>query len=225
MNRQVIPALDKDLSEKYKFEFVGYEDETPQTQIAQLQAEMTVHSTMNDLLRASQKEEMKGVDAADLPLNQAFWMLVEKNYTKGEIREKFFGDKDASKKRELQYIPGDPAFMGWQQLLMTMDRQKIQDKQMKQQMEAEAEASQEQSQRDQEQHDREGERHDAEMGMHRDSQAAAVAQKSLQDIAKEEGVGSSPLMIGGTPVANPINKSEDAEDSLNKSQEDQQDDD
>lgn len=211
MNREVIPAVDMDLAAKYKFEFVGYEDETPQTQVAQLQAEMTVHSSMNDLLKAAQKGDIKDI-AADLPLNPSFWALIEKNYTKGEIRELFFGDKDASKRRELQYIPGDPAFMGWQQLLLTMDRQKIQDRMMKQQQEAEAEANEKESQRADEEHAREQEKHEAEMDQHKNAQAHAMAQ-SVQDTAKQEGLGSKPLNIGGQPVANPINKSKDPQKS------------
>jgi len=207
MNRHIIPAVDKELSNKYKFEFVGYSDETPQTQVAQLQAEMTVHSSMNDLLRSGQKEELKDMEIADLPLNQSFWMQVEKNLTKGEIREIFFKDKGASKRRELQYFPGDPAFMGWQQLLMTLDRQKIQDRMMKQQQEAESDTQEQESGRQDGEHQREQEKHDAEMDANKNAQAHAVAQQSVQDIAKQEGLGSSPLVIGGKPVANPINKS------------------
>jgi hypothetical protein len=210
INRSVIPAIDMDFAEKYKFEFTGYEDETPQTLIAQLQAEMTVHSSMNDLLKAAQKCDIKDI-VADLPLNSAFWALIEKNYTKGEIREIFFGDKDASKRRELQYIPGDPAFMGWQQLLLTMDRQKMQDRMMKQQQEAMAAQQEEEASRTNEQHSMEKEKHDIEVEQHRNAQAHAMAQ-SVQDTAKEEGVGTKPLMIGGVPVANPLNKSDKKSD-------------
>jgi hypothetical protein len=214
INRNVIPAIDMDFAEKYKFEFTGYEDETPQTQVAQLQAEMTVHSSMNDLLKSAQKCDIKDI-VADLPLNSSFWALVEKNYTKGEIREIFFGDKDASKRRELQYIPGDPAFMGWQQLLLTMDRQKMQDKMMKEQQEAQAAAQQEEASRTDEQHDMEKEKHDIEVEQHRNAQAHAMAQ-SVQDTAKEEGVGQKPLMIGGVPVANPLNKSDKKSEKSDK---------
>lgn len=215
MNRQVIPALDKELAKKYRFEFTGMDDDTPQTQIAQLQAEMTVHSSMNDLLHASQKEDIKDV-VAELPLNPSFWALVEKNYTKGEIREKFFGDEGASSKRELQYIPGDPAFMGWQQLLLTIDRQKIQDKQMEQQMQQQAEAQQQEAQTQQQQaqmqqeaHEMEKEKHGLEVDNHKNAQAHAIAQESLKETAKTQGLGSEPLFIDGKPTANPINKSKD----------------
>jgi hypothetical protein len=207
MNQEIIPAINSEFAEKYKFEFVGYDDETPQTQVAQLQAEMTVHATMNDLLKASQKEKLD-FEIADLPLNQSFWALIERCYTKGEIREKFFKDKGASQRRELQYFPGDPAFMGWQQLLLTIDRQKEQDKMMQDQMQQQQQQQQQQVKLQEAEHSRQQEQHDAAMNAHKNAQAHAVVNgaKDLKETGKEFGLGSKPLDIGGTPVANPINK-------------------
>jgi hypothetical protein len=204
INGDVLPAVDPVFAEKYKFEFVGYTDETPQTQVAQLQAEMTVHSTMNDLLRAAQKEPVK-TDAADLPLNAAFWSLIERNYTKGEIREKLFGDIGASQKRELQYFPGDPAFMGWQQLLLTIDRQKKQDEMMKEQMEQQKQAQEVEHKHAEGEHQREEEQHDLMMEREKDASAHAVVGESLKDTAKQYGAATTPLHIEGKSVANPIN--------------------
>lgn len=200
INCDILPAFDKEIAKHFEFKFTGYDDESPQTQIAQLQAEMTVHSTMNDLLKAAGKETMKH-PVANLPLNETFWQLVEKNMTRGEIRATFFGDKAAMSKRELAYMPADPMFMGWQQLLMTMDRAKQQDKMAYQQM-------QQQQELEQGQHGREQEAHDMQM---REVQArhahAAVTggAPTLKDDAKEFGAGSKPINIDGQPVANPIN--------------------
>lgn len=213
INTEILPALDKKLSNKYKFVFTGYTDESPQTDIAQAQAEMTVHSTMNDLLCRAEKEKLDA-EVADLPLNAAFWALVEKNYTRGEIREKFFGDKDAAKRKELQYIPGDPMFMGWQQLLLTIDRSKKQDEMMAQQAEAEQQQQQMENehamgkhQREEAAHSREEEQHKAQMeAMKNTSAHAAVKQGNLADTAKEFGAASKPLHVGGTVIGNPLNK-------------------
>jgi hypothetical protein len=213
INGDILPALDKNLSNKYKFVFTGYTDESPQTDIAQAQAEMTVHSTMNDLLCRAEKEKLDA-EVADLPLNAAFWALVEKNYTRGEIREKFFGDKGAATRKELQYIPGDPMFMGWQQLLLTIDRTKKQDqmvaeqtKAAQQQQDMENAHAQGQHNREEEAHARDDEKHQAEMAALKNQAAhAAVTQGNLGDAAKQFGAGSKPLIIGGKPVANPINK-------------------
>lgn len=213
MNSDLLPALDKDLASKYKFVFTGMTDETPQTEIAQMQAEMTVWKTMNDLLQQAQKDKL-GEPAADLPLNQAFWALVEKNYTRGEIREKFFGDKGAAARRELQYIPGDQAFLAWQQLLVTMDNVKDQKKQMAAQQEAAQQESQVKMAHERQKHEhaeakhqRDKEKHDLEVERLK-AQAAADAvyhgSNTLKDTAKQFGATKADN-IGGKVIANPIN--------------------
>jgi len=206
INCSILPALDREIASKYEFKFTGYDEDSPQTQVAQLQAEMTVHSTMNDLLRAAGKETMKAI-VADLPLNQTFWMLVEKNMTKAEIRRDFFDDKSAMDKRELAYFPADPVFMGWQQLLLTMDRSRAQDKLQAEQMKAQQEAQEKQGQLEEGQHQREQEAHDASMDQVKARQAhAAVAHESLKDSAKTFGAGSKALAgPDGGMVGNPIN--------------------
>lgn len=213
VNTDIIPAIDKELSNKYKFIFTGYTDESPQTNVSLLQAEMTVHSSMNDLLKDSYKSPLKDIIAADLPLNQSFWALVEKNMTKGEIREEFFGDEGASLKPELAYYPADPAFQTWQQMLMSIEQVKQQAEQAEQQAKAqqtEAQAQKEQQDQDnklaQEKSDREGQSHEKEMqeidARHRD----AVKKASIKEIAKENGVGSETAHVDGKPIKNPINQ-------------------
>lgn len=212
INRDVIPAIDPEFIKKYKFQFEGYTDETPQTEVALLQAEMTVNKSMNDLLIAARKPKMEHV-VGDLPMNQAFWALVEKNMTRGEIREEFFGDKGASKKKELQYIPEDPAFIGWQQMLMQIDQMKKQAEAeqgaaaaQQQQAQAEAEAADHQKQLDEAQHGREQEKHEAEMNQLKGQAAYNAAQhgKSTADIAKETGASKS-INIHGKNIKNPLN--------------------
>lgn len=216
INGHIFPAIDKELAAKYEFKFTGYDDESPQTFIANLQAEMTVYSTMNDLLRAAGKEAIKHA-VGDLPLNQSFWELVEKNMTRGEIRATFFKDEAALKKRELAYLPSDPTFMAWQQLLLTVDTQRQQMMMQKQQMDqaaqqqaAEAQAQQEQSQRDQEMHDATLDQHNASMDEYAQRQAHDVVDsqyaQGLHDNAKKYGMATSGLHIDGQTVPNPINQ-------------------
>lgn len=212
INSELLPSVDKTLADKYKFIFTGYTDETSQTEIAQMQAEMSVFKSMNDLLIQAQKEKIN-TPAADLPLNQAFWALVEKNYTRGEIREIFFKDKGAAERRELQYIPGDAAFMSWQQTILAIDQSKEQKKMAEQQQQAQqAQAEQEQAAQKMEQdhaqaaHTREEEKHAMEMEQAKAEAAGnAVKASSLRDAAQTFGA-SKAMNIGGTMVANPINK-------------------
>jgi hypothetical protein len=186
INRDIMPVIDPAFSSKYKFQFEGYTDETPQTEVALLQAEMTVNKTMNDLLIAARKPKIKHA-VGDMPMNQAFWAVVEKNMTKGEIREEFFKDKGASKKKELQYIPGDPMFLQWQTFLLQMKQQEqaqaaqaAQGQQEAQQGQAEQAQKQQEAQHAQKlaeaQHAREQEKHEAEMNQLR-GQAAYNAQQ------------------------------------------------
>jgi hypothetical protein len=119
INCKIIKALDQELHEKYIFKFFGYTDETAQTDVNLRQAQMTTFASMNFLLKNEEMPELQiPLNVADLPLNQTFWNLVERNMTRGEIREIFLGDKGAKDRKELQYIPGDPAFLQWQQMLM-----------------------------------------------------------------------------------------------------------
>lgn len=216
VNSEILPAIDKGLSDKYKFIFTGYTDETPQTEIAQMQAEMTVWKSMNDLLIQSQKQKLD-TPAANLPLNQAFWALVEKNMTRGEIREFFFGDKGASGRRELQYIPGDPAFMSWQQTILAIDNAKKQEAAMAAQGQSEAQQqAMDMKLKEQEHghkeaaHKRDQEKHEMEMEALK-AQAAADAVhhgghgNPLKESAKKFGA-SQASNIGGKVMGNPINK-------------------
>lgn len=211
INCDLLPALDKNLADKYKFIFTGYTDETAQSEIAQMQAEMTVWKSMNDLLTQSQKDALD-TPAANLPLNQAFWALVEKNYTRGEIREIFFGDKGAKQRRELQYIPGDQMFMPWQQNLLAIDNAERQQQQMAAQQQTQMQQQELQNKHAEAQHQRESEKHQMEIEAMK-AEAAANAVKHgnpLRDSAKEFGA-SKASNVGGKMVANPINKIDEQE--------------
>jgi len=212
INCDIVPAIDKEMSAKYRFIFTGYTDETPQTEIAQLQAEISVYKSMNDVLRQAQKDPLKH-KIADLPLSAGFWALVEKNYTRGEIREMFLGDTGASQRKELQYIPGDPSFAAWQQFLASIVNMKEQKQQMAAQQDAQAQqAQQEQAKAEQEArhaeeaHGRDKEKHEMEMEQLKANHAHnAVKAASLRDSAKEFGATKA-NHIGGQTLANPINK-------------------
>lgn len=188
VNSDIIPAIDPALAEKYMFVFTGYTDETAQTNVALMQAEMTVWRSMNDLLTAAQRPTLK-TPAADLPLNQAFWALVEKNYTRGEIREIFFGDVGASRRKELAYIPGDSAFLAWQQTILAIENAKEQKKALQEQQEQMMQMQQ----------------MAASQGEGEQQAPDSSEQSSLRESAKEFGATKA-NNIDGRVVANTINK-------------------
>jgi hypothetical protein len=213
INVDIIPAVDPALAARFKFVFTGYTDETAQTEIAQMQAEMTVWKSMNDLLTQSQKDKVKSV-AAELPMNQAFWALVEKNYTRGEIREEFFGDKGAKQRRELAYIPGDPAFLTWQNTLLAIDAAKKQQTIQQQQMAAETQQSQNDAAKAEHEkhlkeadHKRKQEAHETEMEQAKANAAHnAVLHGNPQYNAAKQFGDTKAENVGGTVIANPMNK-------------------
>jgi hypothetical protein len=216
VNSEILPALDKDLAAKYMFNFVGYTDATPQTDVALKQAEMTIFSSMNDLLKDVKKEPIDH-PVGDLPMNQAFWALVEKNMTRGEIRATFFKDKEAMARKELAYIPGDPSFLAWNQLLLTVEQTKKQEQAQKEQMEAQQQqAQQQQAQADKQheleqgQHARDQEKHDVEMGAIHGQQAHAAVNgpQSLHDVGKQFGATNKATHVDGQTTANPLNATE-----------------
>jgi hypothetical protein len=170
INNDILPALDPTFASRYVFKFFGYTDETAQTEVSLRQAQMSTFASMNDLLRWEEKPQLD-MDIANMPLNQGFIALMEKNMTRGEIREHLLGDKDASKRPELQYIPGDPLFVQWQQMLMQKAQMKMQ---IDQQQQA---GQQQQAQQDQQnalaekEHQREQEKHDLEVAQLRGQHA------------------------------------------------------
>lgn len=195
INEDIIYSLDPELSKKYKFKFVGYTDDTPMTDISLRQAQMTVFSSMNDLLQNENKDKIKH-PVADLPLNQSFWALVDKMMTKGEQREFFLNDKGATERKELSYLPGDPMYLQWANMLLTKD---VQNKAQKQQ--------EEQMQMQQEQMDQEKQKQ-AQADAAR-SVSSGDALKQLQENAKQYGATSS-SNVEGVMEKNPINAAVDA---------------
>jgi hypothetical protein len=171
---------------------------------------------MNYLLGVEEKQTINH-PIADLPLNQAFWGMVEKNMTRGEIREFFLGDKGASERPELQYIPSDPAFIPWQGQLLAISAQKKQMADQDKQVEAQQQQQQQQQQQEQEQQShekqlqlqqeqREQEQHDVAIDNHKDQKAQDVVNYSqqLQESAKQFGA-SGAGHVGGKVIKNPLN--------------------
>jgi hypothetical protein len=211
INDNIIPACDKELADNYKFKFVGYEDDTAQTDVALKQGQMTTFASMNYLLSAEGKDKIEH-PAADLPLNQSFWNLCNQMMTKGEIRETFLGDKDASKRPELQYISGDPSFLAWQQMLLSIAAQKKQMDDQKAQQEQQQQQVEHQQQQEKASNSREQEAHDAQMENDKNQKAAAAVNYSqqLQDNAKQFGATAADH-IGGKTIKNPLNAPTDDE--------------
>ena len=108
------------------------------------------------------------------------------------------GDKGASKRVELAYLAGDPAYLSWQQLMMTIEGQKQAQAQQQQAQDAQTQQAQaEQSQQQQMMDDQK----------HKDMNEAAanvVHGQTLRDTAKQFGATKAGH-AGGEIIKNPIN--------------------
>ena len=131
VNHDVIPELNPELAKTYMFKFIGLQSETRQQEVARLQAEMSIHSSLNELLTQVKKTPLPKGLAADIPLNMIWWGVAKELLTVGEMREQLLGDKGASEREELQYIPS-PMFMQWQQTVNQKQQQQVQQQQAEQ---------------------------------------------------------------------------------------------
>jgi|GEM_PF-2792329 len=120
INEQIMPAWKKSYSEKYKFVFVGLDAEDRMQEVERLQAEVQVHTTIDE---AREQSDLEPIEVGGgLILNPLLLATLQANMFKGEFMEKFLGVKGAAQRPDLQYIP-DPMWFQWQQLQMQMMQQ------------------------------------------------------------------------------------------------------
>lgn len=137
INANILPLIDKELSKKCTFKFVGLDAETPEKEDIRLAQASTIHMTYDELLSVVEKEPVGMEYGGELPMNPAFQQILDKYMTVGEIKERFFGVKDASKDPGLQYMR-DPFFFQFLEM-----------QQQQQQMEAQAQQQAQQPQQGQ----------------------------------------------------------------------------
>ena len=92
MNR-ILSIIDPELYEYCTFKFVGLDSEDSQKEVTRLQNEMNVFSTMNDTLRAVEKEEIPV--AGNIPLNPQFLNVAKENVPMNVLLYSFTGNKSS----------------------------------------------------------------------------------------------------------------------------------
>ena len=113
INEEVLPAFNKEFSNKYHFAFVGLESETEMEETERLLQETQLHTTLNEARKQTDKQEMQF--GGNLILNPLLIQTLQTNMTKGDFMEKIMGVQGASQRPDLQYIP-DPMWFQWQQM-------------------------------------------------------------------------------------------------------------
>lgn len=94
---------------KYELVYEGVGSESRESVQQNLMTEMQTTATMSSMLSASEQTILAPI-GGELPLNQQFWNIIERNYTHGEILEAIDPDrfKGASQKPEWDfYRAGD----------------------------------------------------------------------------------------------------------------------
>lgn len=140
VNERIFPLIDEDLSKKASVKFVGLDVDTAEKESVRLQQDMAVHMTMDEVLDKVEKKPVGKAWGGQFLLNPQWQKALYENRTRGEIMEEFFGVEGASKDPRFAYLPGDPMFLQWNEMLM-----------QQQQMQQQAQAQQQQQQQAQQQ--------------------------------------------------------------------------
>lgn len=120
LNDKILPAWNPKYADKYKFCFVGLDAENREEEIQRLQAEVQLHTKLDE---AREQAELQPMDiGGGLILNPLLISTLQSNIFKGVFMEKFLGVEGASERPDLQYIP-DPMWFQWQQFQMEMMQQ------------------------------------------------------------------------------------------------------
>ena len=156
-----------DYAKKYKLDVQGVGAESKEMALQRMNTEQNLIATMNDLYASSDHNSFLSC-GGDMPLNPLWHSNIVRYMTYGEIRENFFGEKDASKKEEYQFIV-DPSLdqlrvakktealqIEQQQLqLQDIKTQQMQQQQMQQQTQQQGQPQEEEIQKDNSQQERE----------------------------------------------------------------------
>lgn len=117
INEEILPNWRPEYAQKYKFVFVGIDAETRQEEIARLQSEVQLHTTIGEVRNEAALPPLEY--GSQLILNPLYLDVIQRNMTKGEFMERFIGVEGASQRPDLQYIP-DPMWFQWQQNMLQM---------------------------------------------------------------------------------------------------------
>lgn len=120
INEEILPAYSKNYSEKYHFAFVGVDSETQSEELARLQTETALLTTLDEARQQTERDPL--LYGGGLILNQLYIQTAQMNMPKGLFMEKFMGIQGASERPDLQYIP-DPMWFQWQQMQIQMAQQ------------------------------------------------------------------------------------------------------
>lgn len=174
LNDRILPLLDETVSKLCTLKLYGLDADTAEKESTRLQADQALHLTYDQILERVEKDPIGEQFGGEFPLNPAFQATLDKYFTVGEIKEKFFGLKGASKDPNLQYFR-DPFWFQNVQLKMQAD-----------QLQQQAQAQQQQAQMQAQQPQEGGEQQQAEQPDPNEGELAQGVDSLLQMLGKSE---------------------------------------
>ena len=123
INEEILPTYSKDISERYHFIFVGLDAETRGEELQRLQAETTLHTSLNEAREEADKEPLE--IGGELILNPLFIQTLRTSMPFGLWCEKFLGLQGYADRPDLQFID-NPSWFSWQQMQQQMMMQQAQ---------------------------------------------------------------------------------------------------
>lgn len=129
INAVLFPLIDASLSKICRLKLKGLDADTEEKESIRLQQDGPVHGTYDWILSKVEKKPVGKLMGGDFPMNPQYQAIIDKYKYVGPIVEFFFGEKDAAKRPDLQYIR-DPFWFQFQQ--MQMQAQQMQQQQQQQ---------------------------------------------------------------------------------------------
>ena len=136
-NQVVFPIMDDELSKLCSIKLVGLDADTAEKEAVRISTDAQLHMNYDEILGKVEKDPIGKEWGGEFSLNPAFQAVLDKYIPVGQIVEKFFGRKGASKDPNLQYLR-DPFYFQWLQLQMQMQQMQMQQQQLQQEQQAQA---------------------------------------------------------------------------------------
>jgi len=134
IDQQILPLIDFELSKVAHFKLLGLDAKTLDQEDADETRNLSLDGSINHVRQTKQRPPIPKELAGDLPLNQAWWAVVQQMVPFGVIQETMFGVEGASKDPSKQFYQ-NPFWFQYQTMLQ-------QQKQMEQQQQQLAQAAQ-----------------------------------------------------------------------------------
>lgn len=116
LNERLLPKINPEWANIFQIRLEGLDADSPEKEATLLSQAASLYFTFNDILDKVEKPRVP--IGGDFPMNAAYLQILEKYFTMGEILEAFEPEryKGASKRPELQFYIGNPAWFQLQQL-------------------------------------------------------------------------------------------------------------